>query len=151
MMQIGYFPMIFLPSARVHEYEDKFAAMDNVLCVGRSESFDPEFDYMDEENDKNLHVRAAGWGDLFALQLAADCRENNLLLQWLIKYHKNIQINGLYLVISKNNWGVIRNCFTSFKKFPVKNFYHKFVWSYWGHNSAIWLIKSKNQIFVTLA
>ena len=52
--------MIFHPDARSHQYKDKFAAMDEVLCVGRSESFDPQYDYMDEANDKNLIVRAAG-------------------------------------------------------------------------------------------
>ncbi|XP_076825618.1 fibrocystin-L-like isoform X2 [Clavelina lepadiformis] len=54
---VGYLPYIFAPVALTHEYEDKFARMENVLCVGRSPHFDPALDKMDEKTDKNLLIR----------------------------------------------------------------------------------------------
>ena len=51
--------MIFSPAANSHEYENKSASLQDVLCVGRSEDFDPALDFMDEERDKNLLVRSA--------------------------------------------------------------------------------------------
>ena len=52
--------MIFGPPSPSHRFEDKFAKMDEVLCVGRSDDFDPSQDFMDELNDPNLLVRGAG-------------------------------------------------------------------------------------------
>ncbi|CAK8682961.1 unnamed protein product [Clavelina lepadiformis] len=57
---VGYLPYIFAPVALTHEYEDKFARMENVLCVGRSPHFDPALDKMDERNNKNLLNRNSG-------------------------------------------------------------------------------------------
>ncbi|CAK8682976.1 unnamed protein product [Clavelina lepadiformis] len=54
---VGYLPYIFAPVALTHEYEDKVARMENVLCVGRSPHFDPALDKMDEQTDKNLLIR----------------------------------------------------------------------------------------------
>ncbi|CAK8674402.1 unnamed protein product [Clavelina lepadiformis] len=54
---VGYLPLIYGPAALSHEYSDKSASVENVLCVGRSDSFDPDLDTMDE-NDDNLVVRA---------------------------------------------------------------------------------------------
>ncbi|XP_076824499.1 fibrocystin-L-like isoform X2 [Clavelina lepadiformis] len=57
---VGYLPYIFAPAALSHEQADKFARMENVLCVGRSQHFDPDLDKMDEQTDKNLRVRNYG-------------------------------------------------------------------------------------------
>jgi len=57
LVKVAYLPLIYGPAALSHEYVDKSASMENVLCVGRSGSFDPVHDFMDENNDKNLIVR----------------------------------------------------------------------------------------------
>ncbi|CAK8682970.1 unnamed protein product [Clavelina lepadiformis] len=57
---VGYLPYIFAPAALSHGQADKIARMTNVLCVGRSQHFDPDLDKMDEQTDKNLRVRNYG-------------------------------------------------------------------------------------------
>ena len=40
-----------------HAYKEKFVKVDNLLMVGRSDHFDDEVDFMDEETDKSLIIR----------------------------------------------------------------------------------------------
>uniref|UniRef100_H2YFZ9 G8 domain-containing protein n=1 Tax=Ciona savignyi TaxID=51511 RepID=H2YFZ9_CIOSA len=55
---VGYLPIIFAPAALSHVYAEKFARLESVVCVGRSDHFDPVLDTMDEATDKNLIIRA---------------------------------------------------------------------------------------------
>nr|XP_026695327.1 fibrocystin-L-like [Ciona intestinalis] len=57
---VGLLPVLFAPPALSHTYINKFSKLDNVLCIARTDHFDPTQDFMDERTDKNLIVRDFG-------------------------------------------------------------------------------------------
>ena len=50
-------PIVFGPPSLSHNFENKFARLEDALLVGRSKDFDDTLDTMDEVNDKNLILR----------------------------------------------------------------------------------------------
>lgn len=53
-------PIIINPASLSHQYVDKCVKYEDVTCVGKSQPFDAELDFMNEKQDKNLLVRSAG-------------------------------------------------------------------------------------------
>ena len=55
---MDYTPIVYGPPSLSHEYEDKYAKVENLLLVGRSDDFDPTVDTLDEDTDRSLIIRS---------------------------------------------------------------------------------------------
>ena len=54
---MDYTPLIWGPPSLSHEYEDKYARVENLLMIGRSDHFDESVDTLDENTDRSLLIR----------------------------------------------------------------------------------------------
>ena len=54
---MDYTPLVYGPPSLSHLYEDKYARVENLLLIGRSDHFDESVDTMDESTDRSLLIR----------------------------------------------------------------------------------------------